>query len=142
MARTAPTTAASDHPATERIRAYFAAYHGGDSDAYAAQWAYPACLHTGGRWLVIADAAAMARNNDAYASAQRAAGACGGEILALDTTEIGADAALVRGRFARLRADGSRLDETAANYLVVRLAAQDGDAAATWKVAACLAAAG
>lgn len=124
------------HPATERIRSYFSAYHHGDSSDYAAQWTYPACLHAHGRWSVVADAAAMARNNDEYARTQRAAGVCGGEILALDTTEIGADAALVRGRFARLRADGSRLDEVAASYLVVRLAGQDG--ATVWKVAVCL----
>jgi hypothetical protein len=133
MASAAPTTL---HPATERIRSYFAAYHRGDSVEYAAQWTYPACLHSDGRWSVVPDAATMARNNDDYARAQHAAGAVAGEILALDTTEIGAGAALVRGRFARLRADGSRLDDVAASYLVVRVTGPDGEAA--WKVAVCL----
>ena len=134
MASAKPVT--SDHPALERIRSYFAAYHSGDSQAYAAQWTYPACLHSGGHWSVIEDAGAMTRGNDAYARRQREAGAGGGEILALECSAIGEDAALVRGRFARLRADGSRLDEVAASYVVVRLAALEG--AAAWKVAVCL----
>jgi hypothetical protein len=129
-----PTTAA--HPATERIRAYFSAYHHGDSRDYAAQWTYPAGLYADGRWLTVPDAATMARNNDEYARVQREAGAVGGEILQLEATAIGPDAALVRGRFARLRGDGSRLDEVAASYLVVRLAGLEG--AEAWKVAVCL----
>ena len=128
--------APAEHPAIARVRSYFAAYHHGDSHDYASQWTYPACLHSGGRWSVVPDAAAMARGNDDYARAQHAAGATGGEILALDCSPIGAGAALVRGRFARLRADGSRLDEVAANYVVVRLDGLEGDDA--WKVAVCL----
>lgn len=128
--------APAEHPAIARVRSYFAAYHHGDSNDYAAQWTYPACLHSGGRWSVVPDAATMARGNDDYARAQHAAGATGGEILALECSPIGAGAALVRGRFARLRVDGSRLDEVAANYVVVRLEGLEGDEA--WKVAVCL----
>ncbi len=124
------------HPAIERIRSYFHAYHHGDSNDYAAQWVYPACLHSGGRWNVVADAAAMARGNDEYARAQRAAGAVGGEILSLEGSAVGDEAVLVRGRFARLRADGSRLEDATASYLVVKVV---GAAAVEWKVAVCLA---
>lgn len=134
MDSAAPTTA-TDH-AKERIRSYFFAYHHGDSHDYAAQWTYPAGLFAEGRWIMVPDAATMARSNDEYARAQREAGAVDGEILQLDASAIGPDAALVRGRFARLRADGSRLDEVAASYLVVRLAGLEG--AAAWKVATCL----
>ncbi len=95
-----------------------------------------ACLHSGGRWNVVADAAAMARGNDEYARAQRAAGAVGGEILSLEGSAVGDEAVLVRGRFARLRADGSRLEDATASYLVVKVV---GAAAVEWKVAVCLA---
>ncbi len=82
------------------------------------------------------DAEAMAVNNDAYARAQREAGMSGGEILALDCEEMGPDAAMVRGRFSRLRADGSLLTEVAATYLVLRVSAEG--TAPDWKVAVCL----
>lgn len=131
-----PTCVDPAHPAIERIRSYFHAYHHGDSHDYAAQWVYPACLHSGGRWNVVPDAAAMARGNDEYARAQREAGAVAGEILALEGSPVGDDAVLVRGRFARLRADGSRLADAAASYLVVRVADVEP---AQWKVAVCLA---
>lgn len=130
-------TADHPHPAIERIRAYFSAYHHGTSLDYAAHWVYPASLFSGGRWSSVADAATMARNNDDYAQAQQAAGAVGGEILGLECTDLGPDAALVRGRFARLRADGSRLADTAASYLVVKVARNDGEAP-VWKVAVCV----
>lgn len=78
----------------------------------------------------------MARGNDEYARGQRAAGAVAGEILALEGTAVGDDAVLVRGRFARLRADGSRLADAQASYLVVQVAAAGGT---EWKVAVCLA---
>ena len=71
------------HPAIARIRSYFAAFHEGDSHDYARQWAYPAGLFADGQWVAVPDAAAMARNNDAYARAQREAGVAGGAILAL-----------------------------------------------------------
>ena len=91
-------TADHAHPALERVRAYFAAYHHGGSLDYAAQWVYPASLFSGGSWSSVPDAATMARNNDAYAQAQHAAGAVAGEILGLECTVIGPDSALVRGR--------------------------------------------
>lgn len=130
-----PTTN-DPHPAIERIRAYFAAYHHGTSLDYAAQWVYPASLFSGGCWSSVADAATMARHNDDYAQAQQAAGAVDGEILGLECTAIGPEAALVRGRFARLRADGSRLADTASSYLVVKVASDR--AAPCWKVAVCV----
>ncbi len=135
MMATAPTFD-TGHPAIARIRSYFAAFHEGDSHDYARQWAYPAGLFADGQWVAVPDAAAMARNNDAYARAQREAGVAGGAILALACEDIGPDAALVRGRFSRSRADGSRLDEAAASYLVVRLAVPGGEP--VWKVAVCL----
>ena len=90
-----------------------------------------------GQWTAVPDAESMARSNDAYARAQREAGMAGGEVLALACEDLGPDAAMVRGRFSRLRADGSRLADVAASYLVVRVG---GDAAgpAAWKVAVCL----
>ncbi len=124
------------HPAIARIRSYFEAFHHGDSLDYARQWAYPAGLFADGQWTAVPDAESMARNNDAYARAQREAGLAGGEILALTCEEIGPEAAMVRGRFSRLRADGSRLADVAASYLVVRVTTSAGTP--TWKVAVCL----
>lgn len=132
---TAPTFD-TGHPAIARIRSYFDAFHRGDSQDYARQWTYPAGLFADGQWVAVPDAESMARNNDAYARAQREAGAAGGEILALACEDVGVDAALVRGRFSRLRADGSRLEDAAASYLVVRLATPGGEP--VWKVAVCL----
>ncbi len=124
------------HPAIARIRSYFEAFHHGNSHDYASQWVYPASLFADGHWSAVPDAGTMARNNDAYAQAQRDAGMSGGEILALTCEEIGPEAAMVRGRFSRLRADGSRLADVAASYLVVRVAVAGGSP--TWKVAVCL----
>jgi hypothetical protein len=135
MIATAPTFD-TGHPAIARIRCYFDAFHHSDSHDYAGQWTYPAGLFADGQWVAVPDATSMARNNDAYARAQREAGVAGGEILALACEDIGADAALVRGRFSRLRADGSRIDEAAASYLVVRLALPGREP--VWKVAVCL----
>jgi hypothetical protein len=132
---TAPTFD-TGHPAIACIQSYFDAFYHGDSLEYAAQWTYPAGLVADGQWVAVPDAASMARNNDVYARAQREAGVAGGEILALACEDVGADAALVRGRFSRLRADGSRLDETASSSLVVRLDTPGGEPA--WKVAVCL----
>jgi hypothetical protein len=124
------------HPAIARIRSYFAAFHRGDSLAYARQWSYPAGVLLDGQWNAVPDAETMARDNEAYLRAQRAAGMAGGEILAMTCEDIGPDAALVRARFSRLRADGSRLADAAASYLVVRLATAGVEP--TWKVAVCL----
>ena len=64
----------TDHPAIARIRSYFDAFQRGDSPGYARQWTYPAGLFADGRWSTVPDEATMARNNDAYARAQREAG--------------------------------------------------------------------
>jgi hypothetical protein len=119
------------HPALHRIRLYFDAFHRGDSEAYAACWIYPACYWSAGAWSVVANAADMSRNNTAYERAQRDAGMTGGEVIQLDCQPLGADAALVQGRFTRTRRDGSLLAEIEAAYTVVR---QDSD----WKVAVCV----
>jgi hypothetical protein len=124
------------HPAITRVRAYFEAFHHGDSHDYARQWVYPAGLFADGQWTAVPDAESMARNNDVYARAQREAGMAGGEVLALACEDLGPDAAMVRGRFSRLRADGGRLADVAASYLVVRVSGDD--AGPVWKVAVCL----
>ncbi len=114
-----------------RVRAYFDAFHRGDSDAYADCWIYPACYWSAGTWSSVASAAEMARNNTAYERAQRDAGMTGGEVLQLDCLPLGADAALVRGRFTRTRRDGSVMAVIEADYTVVR-------SAGAWKVAVCV----
>ena len=119
------------HPAIERIRTYFDAFHRDDSEGYAACWLYPACYWSGGSWSVIPTPADMARNNAAYAKAQRAAGMSGGKIVSLECEPLGVDAALVKGTFTRTATDGTLIATVQAAYTVVRV-----DAA--WKVAVCV----
>ena len=124
-------TQGAEHPAASRIREYFAAFERSDSAGYAAQWIYPGAFWSGGEWSVTADPIAMARNNDAYESAERAAGRASGEILELRCEPLSDSAALVHGRFSRRRADGSLIGITEAVYTVVRRGAD-------WKVAVCV----
>lgn len=76
------------------------------------------------------------RRGDGARQRRVCARAVGGEILSLEGSAVGDEAVLVRGRFARLRADGSRLEDATASYLVVKVV---GAAAVEWKVAVCLA---
>ncbi len=122
-----PTTEA----ALDRVREYFAAVQRGDSDAYAAQWVYPACVHADGQWNALLNPAACRESNDRYLADLRNMGVTGGRILELAAREVGPGAAWVDGRFSREGAAGRVIAETRASYLVVRSA--DG-----WRVAVCV----
>jgi hypothetical protein len=113
------------------IRRYFDAYLAADSAAYAAQWVYPACLWSGGRWSAYANATACARGNDEYTQAARAQGIVGGRIVMLRVEPIADDVAVVHGVFTRELADGTVAAEAEAAYTTVRTA--DG-----WRVAVCI----
>ena len=113
------------------IRRYFDAYVAGDSADYAAQWVYPACVWSGGRWTAYPNATACALGNDEYVQAARTAGIVGGRIVMLRVEPTSEDVALVHGVFTRERADGSVAAETEAAYTTVRTAAG-------WRVAVCV----
>ena len=118
-------------PALERIREYFAAFLRGDSEAYAAQWVYPAGLFSGGRWRTLPNAAACRESNERYTREAQEQGMIGGRILELTARAEGPAAAWVDGRFSREGAAGRVIAETRASYLVVRT--DDG-----WRVAVCV----
>jgi hypothetical protein len=118
-------------PALERIRHYFMAFLHGDSEAYAAQWVYPACIYSRGRWSALPDAAACRESNELYKRRAREQGVTGGRILELNAHAEGPDAAWVDGRFSREGAAGQVIVEARAAYLVVR----HGD---SWRVAVCV----
>jgi len=124
-------TAASLEPALQRVREYFAAFLRGDSEAYAAQWVYPACIHAQGRWQAMANPAACRESNDRYLREARDQGMKGGRILELNARAEGRNAAWVDGRFSREGPAGRVIAETRASYLVVRT----GD---DWRVAVCV----
>lgn len=113
------------------IRRYFDAFHADDSAAYAAQWVYPACFWSGGRWSAYADEAACAAGNAAYVREARAQGMTGGRIVMLRVEPLAPGVAIVHGVFTRERADGSVLAEVEAAYTTVQTAAG-------WKVAVCV----
>ena len=115
-----------------RIEAYFEAFHRGDSEGYADNWLFPGSIYSDGAWRQVPDRAACVAGNDAYYQHALDAGMVSGAIEALEVTPLGADAALVDGRFTRTRADGSLIARINAAYLVVR-------AADDWKVAVCVA---
>ena len=118
-------------PALERVQEYFAAFLSGDSEAYAAQWTYPACFFSQGRWLALSDAAACQASNDRYLAEARAGGMVSGRIQELSARPEGPRAAWVDGRFSREDAVGRTFGETRASYLVVQTA--EG-----WRVAVCV----
>ena len=124
-------TSASLEPALERVREYFAAFLRGDSEAYAAQWVYPACIFSGGRWTALANPQACRESNEHYTRSARAQGMKGGRILELTARADGRDAAWVDGRFAREGAAGRVIAETRASYLVLHT--DEG-----WRVAVCI----
>ena len=113
------------------IRRYFDAYLSGDSTDYAAQWVYPACVWSDGRWSAYANRTACARGNDEYLRAARAEGIVGGRIVMLRVEPTSDDVAVVHGVFTRERADGTVAAETEAAYTTVRTAAG-------WRVAVCV----
>jgi hypothetical protein len=115
----------------ECVRRYFEAFHAGDGAAYAAQWVYPACVWSDGRWTAFATPAACASGIDAHVQSARARGMAGGRILMLRVEPMAQDVAVVHGLFTRDRADGSVLHEVEAAYTTVRTA--DG-----WRVAVCV----
>jgi len=117
--------------ALERIREYFAAAQRGDSEGYAAQWVYPACVYTGGQWQALPNPESCRESNDRYQRELRDMGVSGGRILELAAREIGPGSAWVDGRFSREGAAGRVIAETRASYLVVRTI--DG-----WRVAVCV----
>jgi hypothetical protein len=113
------------------IRRYFDAYLAGDSAGYAAQWVYPACVWSGGRWSAYANAAACARANDEYTRKARAEGIVGGRIVMLRVEPTTEDVAVVHAVFERERADGTVAGETETAYTTVRTEAG-------WRVAVCI----
>ena len=123
---------AEEHPAAQCILEYFAAFQAGDSKRYAAQWLYPASLWAQGRWTQIASAAEMEHNNIEYQRAQRAAGIKGGAVISLSCEDLAPGAALVRGRFSKVRSDGHVAGFVDATYTVLRIDE-------VWKVAVCIA---
>ena len=124
-------TSASLEPALDRVREYFAAFLRGDSEAYAAQWVYPACIFSGGCWTTLVNPQACRESNDRYTHSARVQGMKGGRILELSARAEGRDAAWVDGRFAREGAAGRVIAETRASYLVLRT----GEG---WRVAVCV----
>jgi hypothetical protein len=113
------------------IRRYFDAYLAGDSAGYAAQWVYPACVWSGGRWSAYANAAACARANDEYTRKARAESIVGGRIVMLRVEPTSEDVAVVHAVFERERADGAVAGETETAYTTVRTEAG-------WRVAVCV----
>lgn len=113
------------------VRRYFEAYLAGDSAAYAAQWVYPACAWSDGRWSAYLDERACAAGNDAYTSRLRQQGIVGGRIVMLRVEPTSADAAVVHGVFTRERADGTVVSEVEAAYTTVHTEAG-------WRVAVCI----
>lgn len=113
------------------IRRHFDAFHADDAAAYAAQWVYPACFWSGGRWSAYADEAACAAGNGAYVREARAQGMTGGRIVMLRVEPLAPGVAIVHGVFTRERADGSVLAEVEAAYTTVQTEAG-------WKVAVCV----
>lgn len=124
-------TSASLEPALDRIRDHYAAFLRGDSEAYAAQWVYPACCFAQGRWWTLPDEAACRESNDRFTREAREQGMAGGRILELSARAEGRDAAWVDGRFAREGAAGRVIAEIRSSYLVVRT--ETG-----WRVAVCV----
>jgi hypothetical protein len=124
---TTPATEA----ALERVREYFAAVQRGDSEAYAAQWVYPACVHAGGQWQTLPNPEACRESNDRYLRELKDMGVTGGRILELTAREVGSGAAWVDGRFSREGAAGRVIAEVRSSYLVVRT----GEG---WRVAVCV----
>ena len=132
VSSTDPTVnAPGTEAALERIREYFAAALGGDADAYAAQWTYPACIFSGGQWQALPNPEACRESNERYLAELKDMGVSGGRILELTAREVGPAAAWVDGRFSREGAAGRVIAETRSSYLVVRTA--DG-----WRVAVCV----
>jgi len=115
----------------DRIRSYVAAFHRGDSEAYADQWVFPGSVYSQGIWRQTPDRAACVAGNEAYYRSSLADGLASGEIESLQVKGLGPDAGLVEGVFTRYRADGSLMARIEAAYLVVRI--DDG-----WKVAVCV----
>jgi hypothetical protein len=107
-------------PALDRIREYFAAFQRGDSEAYAQQWVYPACLLAGGKWTSLPDPATCRAFNERYRQQAQEQGMIDGRILELNARAEGRDAAWVEGRFSREGAAGRVIAETRMAYLVVR----------------------
>ena len=115
----------------DRIRSYVAAFHRGDSEAYADQWVFPGSVYSQGVWRQTPDRATCVAGNDAYYNSALADGMVSGDIESLQVKCLGRDAALVEGVFTRFRADGSLMARIEAAYLVVRI----DDA---WRVAVCV----
>jgi hypothetical protein len=113
------------------IRRYFDAYLAGDSTGYAAQWVYPACVWSGGRWSAYANAAACAQGNDEYTRKARGEGIVGGRVVMLRVEPTTEDVAVVHAVFERERADGTLAGETETAYTTVRTEAG-------WRVAVCV----
>lgn len=124
-------TQTSLEPALDCIREYFAAFQRGDSEAYAAQWVYPACICSGGEWRTLPNPTACSESNDLYYRQAREQGMKGGRILKLTARAEGSAAAWIDGHFSREGAAGRVIAETHASYLVVKT----GDG---WRVAVCV----
>lgn len=124
-------TAAGLDPALERVREYFAASLGGEHEAYAAQWVYPACVYSQGRWQTLLNPQACRESNERYQDEARRQGMTGGRILELSARPEGRGAAWVDGRFSREGAAGRVIAELRAGYLVVK----SGD---DWRIAVCV----
>lgn len=126
-----PVSTPAAEAALDRVREYFETVQRGDSEAYAAQWAYPACLYADGAWQAMANPAACRESNERHLRQLRDLGVTGGRILELTAREVGPGAAWVDGRFSREGAAGRVIAEVRASYLVLRTA--DG-----WRVAVCV----
>ena len=124
-------TAGGLDDALDCVREYFAAFQRGDSPGYAAQWVYPACIYSKGRWQALLNAQACRESNERYVRDAREQGMKGGRVLELSARAEGPDAAWVDGRFSREGAAGRVIAETRASYLVVRT----GDG---WRIAVCV----
>jgi len=118
-------------PALERVREYFAASLRGEHEAYAAQWVYPACIYSQGRWQTLPNPQACRESNERYMNDARKQGMTGGRILELSVRAEGRGAAWVDGRFSREGAAGRVIAELRAGYLVVK----SGD---DWRIAVCV----
>lgn len=123
--------AAQEAEIRQTMTAYFDAFHRSDSDTYADQWIYPACVWSHGEWWQIPDRATCAATNAAYEQEARSQGMAGGRILDMQVRSLGETSALVSGVFSRLRDDGSLIGTVEASYVVVRT--DRG-----WKVAVCV----
>jgi hypothetical protein len=112
------------------VRRAVAALLAGDTAAFVAEWVYPACIFSDGRWAAQADEAALAAWLAARRRADERRGMPGGRIALLRADTVGARVALVYALIERdPAAAGSTESELAC--LVVRTAPG-------WKVAVAL----